>query len=187
MADKYRYFDWVTYKPFDEVYQKLNEEGGDFLISPIHKADSEVKKKHLHVMYAHGNTIAPKAARDILLPLRLAANDYIVAVQHPRNRMRYYLHLDDPDKEQFPEGASALTIVRNFPLDLTKPLSEEERRQLPIRVIDFIADYNISEYKELIDALKNYDYELFQFAYTHTIFLGRYLDSKRFGGSENNA
>lgn len=186
MAEKFRFFDFISYKPFEEVYDKTYVEGGDYLISPFHKPDLEVKKKHLHTMYAHGNTITLKAARDILVPLGLAANDYIVGIKHPRNRMRYYLHLDDPDKEQFPEGAEALTIVRNFPLDLTKPLSEEERRLLPVRVVDFINSNNIFEYKQLIDQLKDYDYDLFQFAYTHTIFLGRYLDSKRFGGEKRD-
>lgn len=185
MADKYRFFDFVTYDPYEKIIEELKKEGGDYLVSPQHSPDETEKKEHNHVMYSHGNSTTFKHGRDILLGLDLAVNGYIVGVEHPRNRMRYYLHLDNPEKQQFPEGRKALTVVNNFPLDLTKPLSEEEKRELPKRVISFIEEYNIFEYSTLLLSLMERDDDMFQYATTHTIMLARFLDSKRYTSKEN--
>lgn len=179
--DKCRFFDFITYESFEKVKALLTDEGGDYLISPLHEPDGDNKKKHFHCMYSHGNSTTLKHVRT-LIPAELPVNGKIVPVLHPANRMRYYLHLDDPDKQQFPAGSEALTVIRNFPLDLKKPLTSEEKRMLPYRVKEYVREFSICEYAELIDALANYDDDMFQYACNHTIFLGRYLDSRRYSG-----
>lgn len=180
MPDKARYFDFITYETDREkVKAILKAEGGDYLISPVHQPDSEQSKPHLHVMYRHGNTVTVKAAKKVI-PADLPANGYVVAVAHPTNRQRYYLHLDDPEKQQFDGGARDLILVNNFPLDLTRELSAEERRQMSHKVLKFVRDNAITEYAELVDATERLDEDMFKYVETHTIFLSRYLDSVRY-------
>lgn len=189
MAEKARYFDFITYETDVEKLKKiLKAEGGDYLISPLHQPDpgddGEAKKPHRHVMYCHGNSTTFKAAKRII-PADLPVNGIVIPVTHPPNRQRYYLHLDDPEKEQFQEGASCLTVVNNFPLDLTKPLSPEQLRMVSHQVLAFIREYEITEYSELVDGLERTDEEMYAYAVSHTIFLSRYLDSKRYRGKED--
>lgn len=187
MPDKARYFDFITYETeIEKLVQMLKEEGGDYLISPVHKPDEQEKKAHRHVMYCHGNTITFKAAKKII-PDALPANGVVIPVVHPSNRQRYYIHLDDPEKQQFEDGVNALTVVNNFPLDLSKHLSPEQLKIVSHQVLAFIREYEITEYSELIDALESHDEDMFSYAVSHTIFLGRYLDSKRYKKSDDES
>lgn len=181
MSDKCRFFAFITYETDIEVIKSLLiAEGGDYLISPLHQPDDECKKPHYHVLYCHGNSTTFKCAKKIV-PESLPANGVLLPVHHPRNMMRYFLHLDNPEKQQFPNGRNDLVVIGNFPLDLSKQLSPEQKRVISRKVLAFIRDYSICEYAELMDALETQeDPDLFDYAWSHTISISRYLDSRRF-------
>lgn len=180
-ADKYRYFAFLVYEEtaVDNWQKVLKDTHGDYLISPMHSPDDEQKKPHWHVVYRHPTTITLDCALRTI-PADIPANGHIEYLRTPRNYQRYLLHLDDPDKEQFDDGVAALTIINNFPVDLSRDLSAAELREIRRRCFELIRGNDITEYAELIDFLIDTDdFEALDYVCTHTILFNGYVSSRR--------
>ena len=141
MATKSRAFTGVVYPDSapEGWQEQLRDSLGIWLISPIHTPDPgedletgaiKTLKPHWHIMYCHGNTISPKPAREIF-----ARFEWIVTpkkaeffmVGSMRNLSRYFVHLDQPEKQQWPEKPEELlTVLNGFPLDAKGQAGDEE-------------------------------------------------------------
>ena len=141
---KHEYFDFIIYPESapEDFLEILKKSHAPFVLSPLHNGDEENGKPHFHCMYKHGGPIKLSTAISFLKPIvidtGIAANGYMESTFHPHGYMRYLLHLDDPDKEQFDGGRFDCTIINNFPLDLTRELSREEVREIRRNVFRFI-------------------------------------------------
>lgn len=178
--EKAQYFGFLVYQesaPADWKEQlKASHEA--FAISPLHEPDDEAKKPHWHVIHYHG---APVTAESALraIPAGVPANGRIELIHAPRNYQRYLIHLDDPEKQQFPQGAKAIETLNNFPLDLSRDFSASERREQRARIWEIIRENEITEYWELTDYLFDLDPDLYDYAANHTLFFDRALASRR--------
>lgn len=204
-SKKSRYFAFVVYKdnkllqeddkdPRDVLIKKLKSTFGDYAVSPLHAPDDEEKSEHYHVVYYHGNTVSLKSVRDMfykynvqyfggLTEVVMIHNNYIIPLHHPRNYQRYLLHLDQPEKEQFDfeDEEDLITVVNNFPLDLTRELTHADKMRIQ-REIEVIAEeYSIHEYALLTKYLRtNQDLtDHYEFLTSHTLHFSRFLDSLR--------
>lgn len=163
-----------------------------FLISPLHKPDPEkevdssgsvilkTKKPHHHILYCHGNTTTQNGAK-AAIPDGIIANNHIEAVSSQRNLARYFLHLDQPEKEQF-EGVprDLLTVLNGYPLDLEREMTGEEERQTLVDIFTLMRKNQITEYSELMDSLMAMeDWKLFDYVASHTTPVNAYIASKR--------
>lgn len=193
MAQKARFFTGIVYPesaPPDWV-DRLRDSLRQYLISPLHQPDAiedlesgaiKTLKPHFHVMYCHGNSLSAKAAREILPAWIVKPQaDYAFMVGSYRNLSRYFLHLDQDDKEKFPgKPEENLMVVNNFPLDLSKELTKDERRQLKIQLWNFVRQNNITEYSELLDALGDgQEWDLFELAFDNQSKIEGYIRSVR--------
>lgn len=180
---KARYFTFLVYPdsaPANWV-DELRDSHGSFAISPLHQPDDgdEQGKPHFHVIYCHGNTASLEAARQAI-PEDVPANGKIEIVTAPRNYQRYLLHLDDPDKQQFPGGSKEITLLGCFPLDLSRDFSAAERAAQRAKVFSIIRENGLVEYADLLDGLMDEGWDdLFDWAFNHTIALTHYLASCR--------
>lgn len=196
-SDKFRYFLFVLYpESAPDNWRKIMKKSGfEFAVSPLHQPDPEdsdddddeetevIGKPHHHVVF-HTSGNSPwtvKRAREKLKALNLPANGHVEPAFHPRNAQRYLIHMDQPEKQQFPEGFKSIELFNNFPLDLTKNLSTEEKRIVRAKVFELIRTYSIVEYANLIDALYDGygDFDMLDYACNHTIMFNAYLGSKR--------
>lgn len=181
---KHEYFDFLVYPgSAPEDWRKtLKASHAPFVISPLHSPDEEQSKPHYHVIYKHGNPIMYGTALSFLKPIvidtGIAANGHVEITFHPRGYMRYLIHLDDLDKQQFDGGRSECTIINGFPLDMTRELSKEQLREIRKRIFDYIQRFEIVEYSTLIDELW-IDDDMLDYACNHTIMFNSYLTSRR--------
>jgi len=71
--------------------------------SPLHAPDEDNKKPHYHIFIhlpsTRGKTL--DTWRDIFLKSKLA-NGYVKIINRPVSMAKYLIHLDNPEKEQFP-------------------------------------------------------------------------------------
>lgn len=180
--DKYRYFCFEVYPESapDDWIQILRDTHAPFAISPLHTLDEngEPLKPHWHVIYRHSNPITLDCAyRNI--PDDVPANGKVDPVPHPHGYQRYLIHLDDPDKQQF-SGPNEITVINAFPLDLSRDYSKAELNSFRDQIFEFIQDYGLLEYCDLIDFLRGSgNFELLDYATTHTILYNSYLASRR--------
>lgn len=184
MADKFRYFQFLVYPqsaPAD--WEKILEDSlGDYAISPVHNGDDDISKPHHHVIYKHGNPCSLDFAKSVI-PSVVPANGYVEPCMHPGNAQRYLIHLDQPEKEQFPGGVNAIRVLNGFPLDLTRELTKIEKQEIRSKCFAWIVDNSILEYAEFLDSLLELgNPDMFDYAFNHTIAFNAYLKSRRYGG-----
>lgn len=136
-------------------------------------------KDHYHVMYCHGSPLRD-AALIKCVPEGIAANGHVEVVIAPRVYMRYLIHLDDPEKTQFPDGREHIECIGGFPLDLSPELTQEQRKQMKREIFQYIRATEIYEYCDLLDSLE-YDlmYDHLDVAAGNTITFKGYIDSRR--------
>lgn len=194
-ASKSRAFTGLVYPDSaPEGWQKILEESlGMWLISPLHEPDPvedtetgaiKALKPHYHVMYWHGAPITPKSARSIfeswpwIVTPRKAEFFQVGSV---RNLSRYFVHLDQPEKQQFAEKPEeALKALNGFPLDLERELTRKDKREMKKQTFAFIQDRSITEYSELVDVLMYLgDWVLFDFVTDNYGVIQNYLMSQR--------
>lgn len=193
MPSKARFFTGLIYEdsaPAD-YEQQLRDSLLQYLLSPCHKPDPvedmesgaiKTPKPHRHVLYCHGNSITANAAREIMPTwMVLPPSDHAFMVGSYRNLARYFLHLDQPEKEQF-EGKPEdnLTCLNNFPLDLTRELTKGEKRALKIQLWNYTRDNCVTEFYELLDRLGDaQEWDLFELAFDNQSKIEGYIRSRR--------
>jgi hypothetical protein len=159
--------------------QKLKKSHGSYAISPLHTPDDEDAKPHYHVIYKHGAVVTLSAMLRVI-PSDVPANGHVEICSAPRNYQRYLIHLDDPEKQQFKDGAGAIEVLNGFPLDLTRDYSKAELQGFRSEIYSLIREYDMTEYAELLDYLMdNGEVDLLDYASNHTILYNTYLTSRR--------
>lgn len=152
------------------------------IISPIHSADDKEKKSHVHFMIDYPNPVRLETARSDYA--EVAANGYLEPVRSRKAMMRYFLHLDDEDKEQLnPED---VITVCGAVFDTTLELTSDDILRIVIEIQDFCDIEQIREYADLcrmVRASEKYDW--FRVLYTHTIHFSAYFRSIRHKSDQN--
>lgn len=179
---KARYGAFVVYPesaPTD-WWEQLKRTHGSYARSPLHSADGENGKPHYHVIYKHSNTVRLEAMKRVI-PKGIPANGHVELVAAPRNYQRYLVHLDDPEKQQWRADPRELIETCNgFPLDLTRDFSQAERSEQRRQLMKLVRENGITEYSDLLEGLEDVGlYDLFDYAWNHTIALDSYLRSRR--------
>lgn len=202
MPTKARFFTALIYEDSapKDYEEQLRDSLRQYLLSPWHSPDPvedmetgalKSLKRHRHVLYCHGNSVTAKAAREVFPEwMVLPPSDKGFIVGSYRNLSRYFLHLDQPDKEQFAgKPEENLTVLNNFPLDLSKELTKSERRQLKIQLWNLCRELSITEYSELMNHLgDNQEWDMFELAFDSQSKIEGYIRSNRHSfGKENNA
>lgn len=188
MADKSRYFDFLVYPesaPEDWV-GILRRSHCAFAISPLHQPDDEQAKPHHHCVFYSGHGPITLDAAKSKIPAEVPANGYVEITASSSGYQRYLIHLDDPEKEQFPEGVNAITLVNGFPLDLTRELSKSEKARIRQELLALIRENGVIEYSDFIFGLMDMgDPDMLDYACNHTILFEGVIRSVRHraGGS----
>lgn len=185
MATKYRWFAFMVYPdsaPAD-WWDLCKGMRAQFCRSPLHSADAEDSKPHYHVIYRHPNTVSLDYVKRLFsekLP-NVVANGHVEEVTSPSGYMRYLVHLDDGEKEQFAGNPYDLCeCLCGFPLDFTREYTPQDRREQRKACFKLIRDNGITEYSDLLDGLSDAGFfDLFDFACSHTILFSHYLASSR--------
>ena len=154
------------------------------IISPIHSADGEESKSHVHWMVDYPVQIILETARADFG--EVSANGFLEPVRSRNAMMRYMLHLDDLDKEQGLNPEDVITLC-GATFDATPLLDSEDIKRLLLEVQHFCIEQNITDYADLLeicDAIGRLDW--WQVARTNTIHMNAYLRSRRHRAERNN-
>ena len=147
-------------------------------LAVVHDRDvdenGEIKKTHVHVQFMSEGPRTLSAWRNILEPL---GNLYVEPTRDIRTMNRYLLHLDQPEKAPYNE--EELIAFNGYIVDLSRPLSPEQRAALRAEVLGFIVERNIVEYAQLVEHCMFHEADWLDYVETHTIFLNGYIRSRR--------
>ena len=141
----------VTYpdsRPEDWI-QTLNSFNIEYIISPLHDKDvngaEEEKKAHNHVLLMFGGVKSYDQVTELIAPLNCPSPQRCHSV---KSLVRYFLHLDHPDKHQY----SKEDLVAYGGVDIAELLrpSTSERYTLIAEMMDFVDDNELTELTDLI-------------------------------------
>jgi len=133
----------------------LNEMHMPWIESPLHDKDvdanGELKKAHWHILLLFGSKKSYEQVREITLRLK-APNPQ--KVMNLKGVVRYFAHMDDPDKFQY----SKSEIIGHAGADplIYLSASSGERYELIKEMISFVKENEVDEIQDLIDyAMEN--------------------------------
>lgn len=122
----------------------------EWVESPLHEFDTnptgECKKPHYHVLLLFGGVKSYDQVAEFIKPL----NGPIPQRCHnARAMVRYFAHLDNPDKFQY----SVSDIIPHGGVDISELLkpSSSERYSIIKEICEYVGSYNITEFYELMD------------------------------------
>lgn len=128
----------------------LDESHIEWIESPLHEFDTnptgEVKKPHYHVLLLFGGVKSYDQVCEFIKPL----NGPIPQRCHnARAMVRYFAHLDNPDKFQY----SIADIIPHGGVDISELLkpSTSERYTIIKEMCEYVGANNITEFFELMD------------------------------------
>lgn len=145
--------------------------------SPLHdsdiNADETQKKPHWHIVLVFEGKKSYEQVLSITQAIR-ATNPQ--KVHNLQGLMRYFLHLDNPEKAQY-DFKDIHAVGINAELEILGKNGFDKK--LKNEIFELIRGNDIREYSDLIDFLQ-YDYcEHFEYATNHTLLFSAYLKSRR--------
>ena len=165
----------------DNYFELLEQTGLPFAISPLHDKDldptGQPKKPHYHVMCYYDNTTTKKNVKENVCDL---VNGTIpIKLESMRGMYRYHLHLDNPEKYQYDDRDR--TFINGFDVAKVESLTYTEVSKLLQAIQKLIVNEHILEYSDLLDILlDSNEYNMWDVARNHTMFLNAYITSRRY-------
>lgn len=137
----------------------------------------EPKKPHYHVMLCFDGPITYQNAKTYSDRVG-SANGVIQPVGSVRGMIRYFCHLDNPDKYQYNE--SVIQCRNGFDPKDYFSLTISQQKAFKRKVTEFISDNQIEEYAELIDYLLYSDeMDMYDIASQNVFYFTQYIKSRR--------
>lgn len=149
-----------------------------FAVSPLHDKDvdpnGEVKKAHWHIVFAFDSVKSYDQVKDICDLICATPPQVCFSL---RGQIRYFCHLDNPDK--YPYNPDE---IFTHCLDIQELLkkSQGEIHHMLKNILQFCRDNKIVEFCDLIDYCVDQDDDWFDLlSERYTLFLTSYLSSLR--------
>lgn len=137
----------------------------------------EHKKNHYHVLICYDGPTTYNSALELAKRVG-AANGVIQPVASVRGIIRYFCHLDNADKHQYPE--SIIQCRNGFDPKDYFCLTVSQQKAFKRKVTEFIRDNDIEYYSELIDILLDSDEgDMYDIASQNTFYFTQYISSKK--------
>lgn len=180
-----RYRNWtiVVYPESAPEDWRDNLNGMQWVESPLHdkdlNADGTPKKPHWHIMILFDGKKSYEQVKEIADSLNGASPQY---VQHITGMIRYFAHLDNPEKVQYDKSK-----IIGHGVDVLQYLETENDIDQRIQDIEIYAEENhISEYAKLVKLSRQFE-GWHKTISTHTIHFKAFLNSLRHGGFDEPA
>jgi len=161
-----------------EILNSLNIQ---YVVSPLHDSDkngaAEEKKPHYHLLLLLGGVKSFDQVLELVRPLNCPIPQ---KVHSAKALVRYFLHLDHPDKHQYKKE----DLISYGGVDIAGLLrpTNSERYTLIADMIDFIDDNEITEFNVLIRYARHSEKETWFpiLVDSGSYFINTYIKSKHF-------
>ena len=172
---RYRYWTIVVYPDSAPQDWRQKLDGLQWVESPLHDKDVNAagtpKKAHWHIMILFDGKKSYEQVKEIADSLNGASPQY---VQNVVGMVRYFAHLDNPEKAQYDKSE-----IIGHGVDVSKYLdSEDDIDKLEQDIEIFCEENNITEYAQLIKLSRQFD-GWHKCVSTHTIHFKAFVTSLR--------
>ena len=161
---------------------QLRKTGLQCAVSPLHdkdtNADGEPKKSHYHVILCYSGptsfSVVERLTKQLGQPIPQP-------LEQVRGYYRYLTHADNPEKAQY--SAAEIETINGFDIRDFVEMTKSEVTRYKRELLAFIRDNDLMEYADLLDVLLDggeATADLFEVASNHTLFLTKYIASRRY-------
>lgn len=156
----------------------LNEMHLEFFVSPLHDKDTdpdgEIKKSHYHVMVNYQTLKSFDQVKELTDFLNQPIPQ---KVHNTRSLLRYFTHLDNPDKYQY--NSSEFQCFGGADIGQALQPSFTEKSSMIYDIIGFIQDNQIIELQDIVDYARINNSDWFKLLSESCYFVAQYLKSSR--------
>lgn len=156
----------------------INDMHLEFFVSPIHDKDTdpdgEIKKPHYHVMVNYQTLKSFDQVKELTDLLKQPIPQ---KVHNTRSLLRYFVHLDNPDKYQY--NQSEIQCFGGADIGEALKPTYTEKSSMMYDIIGFIQENGITELQEIVDYSRINKTEWFQLLSESCYFVNQYLKSAR--------
>lgn len=165
----------------DHWEDKLNALHVGWFCSPLHDADQNAdeseKKQHYHIILSYDTLKSYDQVVVISVGLLHATVPQIV--KNMRGYLRYFVHLDNPEKHQY--NLADIRCFGGVSLDTYLSPTSSDKDKIIDAILDFIELNDITEYCDLIMYARHNEPDWRSVLYqSSTIFFSAYLQSRRY-------
>lgn len=162
-TSKFRFWAFVFYPDFysvDSLIKELKKLHIDFVCSPCHTPDEEIKKSHYHIVICwSGPTTSNHINENVLgsIDPEIFKNCTLAFPLYQVNGyLRYLTHLDDPGKQQF-DGVKPFIYgsTASNQYEEAVAVGDYDRVLITKEICDFVNDNCISEFPDLLEYASN--------------------------------
>jgi len=140
----------------EDWFEKLEQTGLPFAISPLHDKDlnptGEEKKPHYHVICQYSNNTTLKNVKENVCKLVNATIP--IKLESIKGMYRYHLHLDNPEKHQYDDRDRI--FINGFDISQVNALTKTEIDKYKREILTFIEDNDILYELRVTDFLYEY-------------------------------
>lgn len=165
---------------------QLQKTGLQCAVSPLHDKDinptGEPKKAHYHIIVCYSGPTAYSVVKRLTDSLNQPIPQ---ALEQVRGYYRYLTHEDNPEKYQY--SKADITTINGFAISDFVDLTKSEVTKIKRELITFCRDNGIFEYADLMEILMDAGNDMadhFDVASNNTMFLSKYLESRRYRNRE---
>lgn len=180
-SSRTRYFTFIIYP--ESVVEGWTDIIDSFHVSwaqsPLHdkdiNADGSTKKTHWHIMISFDSLKTNEQAQEIA---NSVGGTVVQQVHSPRALVRYFAHMDNPEKAQYNKA----DIISHGGLDLEDLLktSNQTRLELLKQMLEYVVDNDVTEYEDLVIYAMYNNSEWFEvLAESGTYFVNAFIKSRR--------
>lgn len=150
-------------------------------VSPLHDKDvnptGETKKAHYHVLLTFAGMKSEQQVQRMIEPLNCTRP---MICNSTRGTVRYFLHLDNPEKVQYKR--EDIQCFGGFDLGAALDMSVSEMDGVIDQLIDFIEDNNVYEFCDLVRLVRLSGNTAWREVITRkcTVFFSSYLRSRTY-------
>lgn len=154
----------------DDWQEAMQLSGLEILVSPLHDMDvadektGELKKPHRHVITMWRNTTTRRNAEKFFS--QFGGPKTIIRLESPRGMARYLIHLDNPEKTQYPPQ----DVIEINGADWAKLALTESTKGEAMAVVRIVEDEEPEGYFDLLKLCEAEHKELVDFATRQTVF-----------------
>lgn len=194
---RYCKYSCIVYPESEPDYQKkLDSVHLMWVESPLHDRDvrdskydiegtlydGDYKKPHVHIMVDFGKS--KKSVKQAIDALSVIGINYVVPVEHPKPLIRYFAHLDNPEKAQY--NFNDIKCHGGACVDDYLSMSASERQRTTKDIMQWLKINKVTEYSVLVDFVYDRDmWDWEQILQSSSYVFINYLKSVRHGGFLN--
>ena len=152
--ERYSQFEFITYpESMGDIYNQIEELCLTCIRSPLHNADvnkktGELKKPHYHNMIIWSSLHSEEQIDDICKQLNIL---HWEKVYDKRLKLRYYCHLDSPNKAKY--DVTDVLVIGNF--NYNSVLDKEELPNPHRAFIDYISRIDVDNFRALVNKVNS--------------------------------